>query len=469
MNCSLPFEVIYAPNIISAGKPFSLTLRINAPASLKIDSPIVKPFCDTSLLFSEKGIFSIKLICDRIINDFSFNIKSENHSESVKIERCLEKPYEDNVSMYFEEPDDVPLLSADVSALKLEAAKMRGLRKERFSLQFNETDLDDEFKNTLQYLSYMHGASYFYLQKENAFSKFLLSHTRSGKYHTPIAFISDDGNADISLEAMLPLCPNADIIPSENAAPEDYNTLCLLGKNVISQNTANDLLAFLHTGGTLICSLSPLSDEGNKLSEYIFSDKCSCVQDSYCGVPIGICPDVKCDDLIATSDSGYPLAFIRRVGLGQIFFVNAYESPEQSSVKPLYNAIISEVSANLAAEEKIFASADKEIAFTVYNQQDKARHLYLLALNNSKSHRAVLKLSKEKYIIEVPFGILLKIVAKDDLAVWSEDQNVEVLLITSNVVTLQGYGKTKIKYAKNGEVSEREVDFTSKPIQAIQI
>lgn len=469
MNTSLPFEVIYAPSIISAGKPFSLTLRINTPVSLEIDSPIVKPYSDASLSFSDQGIFSVELICDRIINDFSFNIKSENYSESVNVERCLEKPFDDNISVSYEECADTPLLTADASLIKLKAAEMRGLKKEHFSLPFNMTALDNDLKSVLQYLSYMYGATDFYLQSENKFSKFLLSHTRSGKYHTPIAFILNrDNTADFS-DILLSLCSNADIISAQNGPVEDYNTLCLLGKNSITQSTANELFAFAYTGGTLICGLPAFNSEPNKLSEYIFSDNYTSIQDSYCGIPIDICSNVKCDDLIATSDSGYPLAFIRRIGLGQIFFINALQTPEHSAVKPLYKAIISEVSDNLSAEEKIYISADKEIAFTVYNQQDSARHLYLLALNNLKSHRAVLKLSKEKYNIDVPFGVMLKIVAKDSLAVWSEDENVEVLLITSNVVTLQGYGKTKIKYAKNGEISEREIDFTHKPIQAIQI
>ena len=45
----------------------------------------------------------------------------------------------------------------------------------------------------------------------------------------------------------------------------------------------------------------------------------------------------------------------------------------------------------------------------------------------------------------------------------------EILLITGNIVTLQGYGKKTVKFIHNGQMTEREIDFTHKPLQAIKL
>ena len=76
---------------------------------------------------------------------------------------------------------------------------------------------------------------------------------------------------------------------------------------------------------------------------------------------------------------------------------------------------VSKAIKELKAEEKIYVSADKEIAFTVYNQQDNARHIYLLPLNNLKNSAATLNLGRVKYKIDVPLKTMLKIVAKDSV------------------------------------------------------
>lgn len=471
MNNLAPFEVIYAPEIISAGRVFEITVKVNKPLALEIDSAFVKFHSGDLISFDGEGVYSVCLICDRIINDFSFVIKSKDCSEEVKIKRSCEKPVEDNIAISFDEiPDSDSFIETDLPSFLLKCAQSRGYNTDYPIFKADDTESGKSSSLLSQYLSYMNGNNSFYLEKPNKFYEFAKSHTRMGKSCASLAYVlGQDGNSNDFADIFLSVTPNADIIPIKNGAFENYKTLCLLGENTITEESAGDMLAFVHTGGTLICGLRAFSSYSNKLTEYIFSDNHNTICDSYCGVSINICPNVKCDDIIVTSDSGCPLAFIRRIGLGQIFFINALESPEQNGVKPLYKAIISEVNDNLKTEEKTYISSDKEIAFTVYNQQDNARHMYLLALNNTKQHTAVLNINRDKHKINVPFGSMLKIVAKDNLAVWSEDESTEVLLITANVVTLQGYGKTKIKYAKNGEVCEREIDFTHKPIQAIQI
>lgn len=764
------FNVVSCPEIIAAGKPFSLLLEVNEPTVIKVNSPIVSHYDSDELKFDTAGLYAVRLICDMIVNDLTFTLESDTHSEICKVLRSVEKPEDDNVitgtsdAVYIKQDKAdmenylkffmsshignlvtlrpvyrwsgtrkynaelfkklVPLMNklglkyanmtdgrepegfccnppkadlergsdetqsgflgrqkherdgsynywswrgADSYEEQLSADLMtraflndpekasfdehlpeecfydgdkltyyrpnnlpddmqgmadyvvESLRKTRYDntrhtgpsimfkyfyeagydwvgaelmygpLEFITAAMRGAYKsygkkngygahNALQwstyphdveekyrryrltlYLCYMHGISeinleeglyhieeYFsdfnrfsdcckaFLKEQQDFYRYTLSHTRTGEFYTPIAFLQGRydgfsgftrdrvwGREDFNfcdaekswdiLKLFYPVsvldgiykhfCPteepvgfftgtprgNLDIIPIENGAFEHYKAISFTGYNKADESDLDNLLAFVQTGGTLIAGWPHLSVTTNrkdiesgklsiinhKLVDYLCADANEFISDTYCGNSITVCPNVKCDDVIATTDSGYPLAFIKRIGLGQVFFVNAMEYPANAGVKPLYEVILSEVSDNLNAEEKIFLSCGKDVGFTIYDQKDGARHIYALAVDwyrdSSIMRHADLKLGKQKYKIDIPFGTMLKIVAKDSIAAWSEDEAVEILLITGNVITLQGYGKTKIKVAKNGEILEREIDFTHKPIQAIQI
>lgn len=764
------FDVVACPEIIGAGKPFSLLLEVNEPCEIKVNSPIVSQFDDEVLKFDKAGLYAVRLICNMIVNDLTFTLESSTHTAVCKVLRSVEKPEDDGVTVgtsdavyikqdkadmgnflkffmqshignlltfrpvyrwsgtrvynaelfdkllplmnklglkyanicdgrepegylcnppmdvleksesnvesgflgkqkherdgsynywswrgaaTYEEtlisdlmtraflsdpekasydqqlpeerffdggkityyrpknlPDDMQGMKDFVvgslkktkyhatrhtgpsimfkyfyeagydwvgaehmyGPLEFITAAMRGAyksygKKNGFgthnALQWSTYphDVPEKFRRyrLALYLCYMHGISeinleeglyhieeYFsdynrfshcckaFLKEQQDFYRYTQSHTRTGEFHTPIAFLHgrcdgfsgftrdrvwgrDDFNfcdAEASWDILKLFYPvshldniyvhfpaadkplgfytgtprgNLDIIPIEQGAFEHYKALAFTGYNKAEESDLNNLLAFVHTGGTLIAGWPHLAtttnrkdvESGNltvikhKFTDYLASDCSEFIDDTYNGIEIKICPNAKFDDVIATTDSGYPLLGVRRIGLGQIFFVNALQYPAHKAVKPLYEAAVSEVSDNLNAEEKVFISCGKDVGFTVYDQKDGARHLYVIAVDwyndPDKMRNATLRIGKRKYKIDVPFGSMLKIVSKDNLAVWSEDENVEVLLITSNVVTLQGYGKTKIKYAKNGEVLEREIDFTHKPIQAIQI
>ncbi len=475
-NIEAAFSVLECPEIICAGRPFSLLLEVNEPICLKINSSIVSACEEKDLCFDKSGIFELRLICDRIVNDFTFTIESEDHNVACSILRSLEKPIDDHIV---------------IKKSNLTCAE---------SCSVSEPHIKSRI---LAYLKYMHAFTEIGSEKEDMscdFYRYVLSHTRTGEFYSSFALICDMNVIQIGedwdiLNLLYPESEFDNPVPKgapalvslKDCAFENYKAISFTGYNKAEESDLDNLLAFVHTGGTLIAGWPHLSVTTNrkdiengsfsiikhKLGDYLCSDAGEFISDTYCGKSIDICPNVKCDDVIATTDSGYPLAFIKRIGLGQVFFINAMQYPANAGVKPLYEAILSEVSDNLNAEEKIFLSCGKDVGFTVYDQKDGARHIYVLAVdwyrNPEIMRKAVLKLGAQKYNIDVPFGSMLKIVAKDNIALWSEDENVEVLLITANVATLQGYGKTKIKIAQGGSIVDRKVDFTHKPIQAIQI
>ncbi len=399
-----------------------------------------------------------------------------------------------------------------------------------------EINLEEGLVHIEQYFSYFNRFSdcckqYIKIQKD--FNKYIQSHTRSGEFYSPFAFIHGrcDGfsifsrtrvwgrddwdfcDAEKSWDIIKLFYPvsvldsiykhfpdstkplgfntgtprgNTDIIPIESHCFERYKAISFTGYNKAEMQDFDAILSYVKNGGTLIMGwphVSVTTDRSDiengqleflehSLTDYLSSSK-QFTQDSYNGIKITVNPDVKADEVIATTDSGIPLAVIRKIGLGQVFFINAQQYPAHDGVKKLYEAIICEVSDNINAEEKIFAKVKDDVSFTIYDQADGSRHLYLLAVDwyNSpeKERKAALKIGRDSFDISVPFGKMLKVVAKDSIAVWSEDQSIDVLLISGNIVTLGGYGKSSIRYIKNGELKVREIDFTNKPLQAIML
>ena len=409
------------------------------------------------------------------------------------------------------------------------------------------------------YISYMHGVteinteeglyhieeyySYFnrfsdccraYIKEQLDFYNYTRSHTRSGEFYAPFAFLHgrcdgfscfnktriwgrQDWNACGSeqswdvIKAFYPVselngiyrysCPtdkpvgfftgtprgNTDIIPIEMGGFKRYKALSFAAYNKADPKDFDKLVSYVENGGTLIMGWPHLSDTtdrssiesgkltylNHKLVQIVAGDDRVFEKDSYNGESIDVCTNVKCDDVIATTDSGFPLAFIKNYGKGKIYFVNAEQYPSHAGVRPIYDVIIAEVSDSINALEKSIITCGEDVGYTIYEQADGSRHFYVLAVDwyNSPdfTRKARLRVGRNKYDIDVPFGSMLKIVVKDDVAVWSEDESVDFLLITANIVTLQGYGKTKIKVARAGTLVEREIDFTTKPLQAIII
>ncbi len=373
-----------------------------------------------------------------------------------------------------------------------------------------------------------------FLKQQQDFFRYIRTHTRSGDFYAPFAFLHGrcDGFSGFNrsriwgkenwkfcgseqswdlIKAFYPVseldgiyrhfCPtdepvgfftgtprgNTDIIPIEKGEFSRYKAISFAAYNKADAQDFDNLVSYVENGGTLIMGwphLSVTTDrkciEDGKLT-YIHHRLVDIVADSHAifardffnGVPVDVCRNVKCDDVIATTDSGIPLAFIKNYGKGKIYFVNAEQYPSDAGVKLLYDTIIAEVSDSINAAEPSIITCGEDVGYTVYEQADSSRHFYVLAVDWYRDpalmRKASLRVGKNRYDIDVPFGSMLKIVVKDSVAAWSEDESVEILLITGNIITLQGYGKTKIKIAYNGNLTEREIDFTTKPLQAITL
>ncbi len=370
-------------------------------------------------------------------------------------------------------------------------------------------------------------------RQQQDFFRYTETHTRSGEYYAPFGFIHgryDGGSffskdrvwgrsdfkhspAEQSWELVKNFYPlsqldgiychfdegtkpigfytgtpkgNVDIVPVEKDCFDRYKVLSFAGYNRAEAEDFDRLYSYVKKGGRLIMGWphAAVTTERKAVEEgrleYIdhpfikeLFSKLKFVSDSVGEEKVSISLNALADEVMAKTDSGEILAFRKNIGAGQVYFVNAEQYPSEKGVKPVWDSIINMLSDEINADEKIFAETDEKVGFTVYDQADGSRHIYMLAVdwyNNPEILRtATLRLGREKYKIEIPFGSMIKLVAKDDIAVWSKNEAVEILKIEDGSITLQGEGMTEIIIAKDGKLSERTVDFTACPLKRIDI
>lgn len=111
--------------------------------------------------------------------------------------------------------------------------------------------------------------------------------------------------------------------------------------------------------------------------------------------------------------------------------------------------------------------------FAVYKQNDGSRHIYLLAVDwyndPNKTRHAKFLFGTKKYAIDIKFGEMLKIVINDNIAAWTNDDTADVLEICDDFVKLQGIGSTKLCMVKNGNLLEKNIDFSDNAIKIINL
>lgn len=279
---------------------------------------------------------------------------------------------------------------------------------------------------------------------------------------------------------------NADIVPIECALEKlcVYKTLCFAGYNKLLEEDAVKLLCYVRQGGTLILGWPHLTVTTNR-SDIISGNlqfTHNALTDAVCSDPADFC-DVTIrgrkgracksvmaaeDEIIERSSQGIPLVLKKRIGNGTLFFVNLTEYPAELSVRPVYERLILECVDRSNQAEKSFISCDNDVQFTIYDQPDGSRNIYVMAVdwyNPSTAYRkAVLRLMNTSTELNIPPGVLLKIAVNGSIAVWSEDESVEILSCSTEDICVEGYGRQILHIVRNGLHETRMVDFVKTPL-----
>ena len=149
------------------------------------------------------------------------------------------------------------------------------------------------------------------------------------------------------------------------------------------------------------------------------------------------------------------------------------EYPAHKAIADTYKTLLEKVGEETFNEEYIWAKANEQVTFAVYNQEDGGRHVYFLAVDwyNAPEtiRKAILRIGKNEYTVEMPFGVLIKCVVKGESFAYPKVETAEVLKVEDNTFTAQGVGIVEFVCGKNGEQKTVTVDFTNNPVQTVEM
>jgi len=359
------------------------------------------------------------------------------------------------------------------------------------------------------------------------FYRYILSHTRRGKFYTPIAFlngrydgwrcfgraentwgINELGFSDIErswdlLTYFYPKsvldclyrhnCPdeeigyysgtpsgNVDILPIEAESFSSYRLLIAPGFNKAVEEDLEKMRKYVTEGGTLLLGwpqLSVTTDRRRAVAcehTYFDSKERSFVEDTYRSYPLSVCEDVEYDEVLVYTDSNKPLVILKNVGEGKACFVNAKEYAGTKAVDLAYRAVLDLLVPQVLAEESIYAEGDRNIQFAFFKREDGGRDIYFIATDWHKENPdgvGTLILGGEKYDIPVPWGQTVKISARGGVAVYPEKDENEVLFVDTDAgkARVQGIGQAKFIICKNGVSRSVTVDFSKQVVKDIEL
>lgn len=373
-------------------------------------------------------------------------------------------------------------------------------------------------------------------KQQEDFYRYTSTHSRTGKFYTPMALFqgkydpwkgfgnggpcgwhADYGESEKSwqlLKTFYPLslpgeplyfhnCPadkpmgyytgtpkgNIDVLPIEADldALQDYKTLAFVGYNYAEKETFEKLEKYVRMGGKLVltrahrtittqyedvCEKNLAYDES---IPFAFADgKQVFEKDFYNGREIDVCKNaLDSGEVLAYTDNGNPLVCRYAVGNGEVILFNVNAYPAHPAIQGLYENILKEMQAQAVANESVWMATDESVQFAVYNQEDGAKHVYILAVDwyrePSYLRTCSLRIADKTYSIQIPFGVMYKCVIQNNVGAYCHSERGEVLAVTDQYIRVQGIGRQTFSLLKDGIEKTIEIDFSQASIVEISI
>lgn len=271
--------------------------------------------------------------------------------------------------------------------------------------------------------------------------------------------------------------------PSENF--EKYKLLSFAGYHCAEKEDFEKFENLCQNGLHLVLSRAHFASQTDiaKVKSYdlneidtvlSFTDgKCVYENKTYKGQTIPVCTNLKGGyELLESCDDGTPLLVKYPVGKGFVTLLNANLYPSNKAVCSLYMSYIEKCAKEICEDQKIYAKVGNNVQFSVYDSEDE-RHIYLLAIDwynkSDEPRNAILLENGNEYSVKIPFGTMIKAVAKDNVIIYPTSENGEVVEISGGFATVQGYGKVEFIICKDGKQTSTKVDFEKDATGKIKI
>lgn len=360
---------------------------------------------------------------------------------------------------------------------------------------------------------------------QQRFYDYVSTHTRTGRFYTPIAFVSGrydgwmcfsrksdtfgvDGFGFEAPEKAWDLltffypnsvlnshnyydCPqrpigyysgtpygNVDIVPIEADGFTDYRLLVACGYNAATACDMKKLSDFVESGGTLVIGWAQLSTTTERTKavnidhEYILNGDFSFVADTLNGEAVTVCDGIGYDRVILYTDNGRPLVTVKTINDGKVYFINAKEYASNAAVDKAFRKALRHATEDCISEQDIFAVGDDRVQFSIFDNDDGSKNIYFITTDwysDNRDGKATLVLGSNRYSVPVPFGSIVKVRATENVAVFPLCDENEVMMLTDDSATVQGRGNAQFVICKNGETKTVTVDFTDNAVKTIKI
>ncbi len=367
-------------------------------------------------------------------------------------------------------------------------------------------------------------------KQQQDFYRYISSHSRTGTFHTPIAFLQGRydgwrvfgrngvwGHPDLpcaepeeswdlinyyyplSLQDAIYRHPcvegpvgfhtgtphgNIDIVPVEAASYAPYKLIAMVGYNACAPEDLDKLMLAAEGGATVLLGWPQLSVTTNRADvlalhhEYLthpfvsrFAGAPDFTLQHKDGHPVQVGPGVEDAEVLETTDEGMPLIYRVAAGQGSVVFINASCYAIDPAVKEAWTRTVDYLTAEVLDQEPFHVDVDENVQYTVYRQEDGSYHLYLLAVDwwdpVDTPHTAVLHLNGQAINIDMPWGTMRKVVISGASAAWCDSEDGEVLSVSDDMVVAQGVDSETFHVARDGEESLHHLDFHDAAVQTI--
>ena len=282
-----------------------------------------------------------------------------------------------------------------------------------------------------------------HLKEHKEFNRYVLTHTRSGSFYSPVAFLNGRydgwkyfggkttlwGRSDMQygdaengwdlLDVFYPLsrhgslyrhpCPKdkpvgfysgtpiggVDILPIEANDFDGYKLICAVGYNKALPEDMDKLERFVLSGGKLFIGLAQMStttlrdDIENYSLDYIdhsfvksVAPEISFVEDTLDGNAVRVNVNIPENaTALKLTDSGRALIYKIGIGNGTVYVLNTLEYAGNPAIYSAVREFIATISQEGFSEERVWAKGDENVHFAVFDQPDGSRHIYFLAID----------------------------------------------------------------------------------------
>lgn len=367
-------------------------------------------------------------------------------------------------------------------------------------------------------------------KQQQDFYRFVATHSRTGSFYTPVAFLQGRydgwrvfgrngvwGHPDLpcaapeeswdlinyyyplSLQDAIYRHPciegpvgfhtgtphgNIDIIPVEAASYAPYKLIAMVGYNCAAPEDLDKLLTAATEGATVLIGwpqLSVTTDRAEVLAlnhQYLEHPFVSTVAGTPDFVPqhkdgleVMVGPAAPAAEVLETTDEGLPLIYRVPLGKGSVVFVNATCYAADLALRAAWLRTIDRLTTQTLAEEPVAVEVDETVQYTIFQQEEDVRHYYLLAIDwwqpKETPHKATLTMAGASYEIDVPWGVMLKVVTNNSIAAWCTTEDGEVLSVSEDMVIVQGVDTCTFRVASAGKIHEVTCDFRKEAVQTI--